>query len=363
MNPVTFNTIYVEKDVLQYPWVQECLNLCKASVIEIQSIAEEIDRSFVLPYPQDPIGAKSLFIGKQRGIFIRPCPCSLETKRCGYHYLSLGIGCPLECTYCFLQGFLNTSSPILYVNFPDMEKELKEWNQKMQNMGKILRLGTGEMTDSLIFDPISHFTRKLIDIFSPFDHLHLELKTKSMCIENILDKASPNVFIAWSLNPASIIEQEERKATTLQERLMAAKKSVQAGFSVAFHFDPIIPIDGWEDLYKETVEQLFTTIPASSIAWISLGIFRIFPGLRDTIRQRHPYSQVLLGEILPSFDGKLRYFKKIRVDVYKKMKQWIQNYSNVPLYLCMESEEMWKEIFPEHAPNWFDIHQCYFIES
>ena len=40
-----------------------------------------------------------------------------------------------------------------------------------------------------------------------------------MCIENILDKASPNVFIAYP-NLASIIEQKERKATTLQERLM-----------------------------------------------------------------------------------------------------------------------------------------------
>lgn len=356
-----FKTLCIERDVFECSYVQHIIKQMPNAKIElIDNIAEQIDKTFVAPYPQDSEGAQKVFIGKQRGVFIRPCPCSLQTKRCGYHYLSLGVGCNMECSYCFLQGFLNTSSPILYTNFEDMECELQEWENRMQEKGKILRLGTGEMTDSLLFEPMTGYARILIQIFKKYPHLHLELKTKTPFVDNLLDIASQNVFLAWSLNPQKIIEREERGAATLDERLTAAKKATNAGYSVAFHFDPIIPIDGWESLYQETVNKIFNIIPAEKIAWISLGIFRIFPALRDTIRHRHPQTHTLLGELLPSFDGKLRYFKPQRLYVYKSMKQWIESYYPVPLYLCMESEDIWKEVFPNQ--EWFSSSQIYYIE-
>jgi len=45
-------------------------------------------------------------------------------------------------------------------------------------------------------------------------------------------------------------------------------------------------------------------------------------------------------------DGKMRYFKPLRIKLYSKMLRWIREYSqDVMVYFCMEDEEVWKKSF------------------
>ena len=217
-----FRTLCIERDVFECSYVQQIIRQMPNAKIElIDNIAEQIDKTFVAPYPQDSEGAQKVFIGKQRGVFIRPCPCSLQTKRCGYHYLSLGVGCNMECSYCFLQGFLNTSSPILYTNFEDMECELQEWENKMQSKGKILRLGTGEMTDSLLFEPMTGYARILIQIFKKYPHLHLELKTKTPFVDNSKSKRFSCVVIKSTRNN----RERRKRSSDIRAKINCSQKS------------------------------------------------------------------------------------------------------------------------------------------
>jgi spore photoproduct lyase len=338
--------IFLEKDVKCYPWVASFLARCHtAKVVEISDIREVIENQSGLPYPLDRDGFKRLLVGKQRGSFVKLCPCSPETVHCGYYFLNVGLGCPIACSYCFLQGFLNTSFPVLYVNFEDMEKELEALHEKASEQNQVIRIGTGEMTDSLIFEPLTGYGRHLATLFARWPYLLLELKTKTVFIETLLDIAIPNVVLAWSLNPEEIAQIEESCAPSCEERLEAAYTAVKAGYHVAFHFDPIIAYKDWEKSYHKLLATLFHKIPFSKVAWVSLGTFRIFPGLRDTIRSHHPHSKTLLSELVIGYDGKLRYFKKHRLEIYQKMRSWIQElgHPTVPVYLCMESRDMWEK--------------------
>jgi spore photoproduct lyase len=68
------------------------------------------------------------------------------------------------------------------------------------------------------------------------------------------------------------------------------------------------------------------------------------PELKSIIRQRHPQTGVLDGEFIRGLDGKFRYFKPIRIALYRFIRENLEKWhSNLGLYLCMESDEVWEK--------------------
>ena len=58
----------------------------------------------------------------------------------------------------------------------------------------------------------------------------------------------------------------------------------------------------------------------------------------------------MTAELFPSDDGKIRYFRPLRADMYAKMWGWIRRYApDASLYLCMETQTLWQQTFG-HAP-------------
>ena len=61
---------------------------------------------------------------------------------------------------------------------------------------------------------------------------------------------------------------------------------------------------------------------------------------------RHPDTIILNGEFVPGLDKKMRYFKPIRIEMYSYIKDLLKSWhSNLGLYMCMESDEIWQESF------------------
>jgi spore photoproduct lyase len=68
------------------------------------------------------------------------------------------------------------------------------------------------------------------------------------------------------------------------------------------------------------------------------------PRLKDIIRKRHPKTHILDGEFVKARDGKMRYFKPLRIELYQGLKTLIDDWSKDPLiYLCMESDQIWEK--------------------
>jgi spore photoproduct lyase len=67
------------------------------------------------------------------------------------------------------------------------------------------------------------------------------------------------------------------------------------------------------------------------------------PELKPIIQERHPHSRIVYGEFIRGLDGKMRYFRDIRVGLYRVLADAIrQRAPEVCLYLCMENEDIWR---------------------
>jgi spore photoproduct lyase len=173
----------------------------------------------------------------------------------------------------------------------------------------------------------------------------LELKTKSILIDRLQNlNHRRKTIVSWSLNTPAVLKTDERNTAPLAARLAAAERCQKWGYPLAFHFDPMVIYPGCEADYRAVVEQLFRSIFAQNIVWISLGTLRFMPALKPIIARRFPQSTIAYGEFITGLDNKMRYFKPLRIALYGKMVQWIRELApHVTLYFCMEDDEVWEK--------------------
>ncbi|MBW2609046.1 MAG: DNA photolyase [Deltaproteobacteria bacterium] len=284
---------------------------------------------------------ETLRLIKFKGEVLKPCPGTRGYICCGYQILHVGTNCPLDCSYCILQAYFNQPSLRIFVN---LEDELIRIGQIIDSHpDKIFRIGTGEFTDSLALDHVAGWSDILPHFFTARKNAVLELKTKTERIEGLLtSQYRDRIIVSWSLNSPYIVSKEEHGAPSIKKRLLAAKRCQAEGFTLGFHFDPMIQHPEWKEDYMRTIEMIDRFIDPKGIIWISLGCLRYMPALKSIIRRRHPGTHILDGEFVRGLDGKMRYFKPIRMEIYSFIGEVIKKWYNDPgLYLCMESDEIW----------------------
>ena len=294
---------------------------------------------------------KRLYVAKHNGEFLKKCPGSDGQVCCNYFVINFASNCPMDCSYCYLQEYLAHNSALkVFANVDDLLAEADELLGKHRRY--FFRIGTGEITDSLVLDPYIGFARQVVPFFAEQSNALLELKTKSNCIDDLLTlDPKGRIVVSWSMNPQPVIDADEHGTASLQQRLEAARLCQDAGYRLGFHFDPMIEYPDWEKDYEEMVEQLFATVEWRRISWLSMGVLRTTPGLKRAMRERLAQTRLVAGEQVPNPDGKLRYFQPLRIEMYRKMLRWIRRAApTVKVYLCMESKHVWEQVFG-YAPG------------
>ena len=326
-----FKRIYVIRDVLEEIPVQRAIDRLDRLPVKVIDTKDEI--------PENDLNSSTLFIKKRIGNTVGRCPGTHGHICCNYLTVDLYEGCTLGCSYCIMKSYLNFAPVTVYGDSRPAIDKIKELAEL--NSDRYLRVGTGEVGDSLQFDPLFEMTEDFIEELSGYDNVYFEAKTKSVFVDHLLDiKNKGNAVISFSLNPEDTVREEEPEAFSLSGRLEAAEKAVRAGYNLAFHFDPIICENNWEPRYLEVAEKL-SVFPRDRIKWISLGTFRYTPSLKDRMQDR-PY---LYNEFVPCRDGKYRYLQKVRREVYRKMHEKLKEATGAPVYMCMESSTVWKKAF------------------
>jgi spore photoproduct lyase len=332
--------LYIDHQIADAPLVasiQAQLNLPG------EIVKDKRDLFALITADPDPVrkGKSMLFLTLNRGAFIKDCPGTRCYRCCGYKILNIGTFCTMDCTYCILQSYFDPPLLQYFVNHDEMYAEL----DKLFSQNTVFRVGTGEFTDSMIWEKWTPISKLLVPKFSEQSRAVLELKTKSTAIKGLKDITHHRkTVVAWSLNTKSVIREEERYTASLSSRLEAAARCESWGYPIAFHFDPMVIYDGCEEDYREVVAQLFSSVSSENVAWISLGSFRFMSALKPIIQRRFPDSRIVYGEFVPGLDGKMRYFKPLRIDLYRKMVSWIRDIApDVCLYFCMEDDEVWEK--------------------
>ena len=113
-----------------------------------------------------------------------------------------------------------------------------------------------------------------------------------------------------------------------------------------FIFDPLILYPGWEDGYEAVIDALFTAINAHRIAWISLGSLRFPLALKEIIQKRFPQTKIIYDEFITGRDGKLRYPKPLRLQIFNRIVRILKKAGGekIPVYFCMESGDIWNGV-------------------
>jgi spore photoproduct lyase len=340
VTPFPIKRILVEKDAEKYRLSRRVLEKTTAPV-QMENTRESALETQGDYYPD--MGKDTLQVLEYSGEFLKPCPGTTHHICCGYQILNVAANCPLDCSYCILQSYFNEPNLRIFANLEERIQEV--FRTIKENPDKIFRIGTGEFTDSLALDPLIGWTDMLIPPFSKSKNAILELKTKTVHIENLLALPERDqIVISWSLNSPVISATEEHRAASIRKRLEAARRCQSEGFVVGFHFDPLIPHTDWQQAYLRTIDLLDRFVDPSRVIWISMGSFRFMPPLKSIIRQRHPDTHVLDGEFIRGLDGKCRYFKPIRMELYRFMRKHLEAWhKDLGVYLCMESDEIWRK--------------------
>jgi spore photoproduct lyase len=292
-------------------------------------------------------GKRTMVVMRRRAPFLMACPASsARFACCGYLVLVLASNCPMDCSYCFLQEYVADNPGFqVFSNYPDAFDELDRLAHSAPQ--RHFRVGTGELADSLAFDGVTGISRDLIDYFARRENLTLEFKTKTDEIEALL-AADPRgrVTVSWTLTTDAIWRSSEHRTASPSARIAAARAVLEAGYRVAFHFDPIIAYDGAEGDYARLADQLLDAIPPARISFVSMGGLRMTPSLRQAARRRFPNDPMLCGEEVLAPDGRLRAFAPLRIGLYHELAARLQRAGViVPAYLCMESTAVHERVF------------------
>lgn len=347
MQPFVPQQIVLEEAVAEHPVSHRILaRFPSAPVRRVQTYD-------ALKEPAPITAAKRILaIAEHRGRGLKPFPKIKHALNLGDYVFNPVSNCHLECTYCILQSYLQ-NNPVLTV-FANLEKFLEEIGDlAAQDSARAWRIGTGELSDSLALDSITAFTRELVPFFAKLPNAYLELKTKSDTIENLLHlEGQGHTVISWSLAPQAMIEQEELKCADLSARLAAARRVQELGYPIGLHLDPLIFSEDWEQAYRDLILQLAATLDPTRIAWVSLGSLRFDKALKRTAMERFPRTAIFSQDFIEAPDGKQRYFKSLRLEMYRRVWHWLQEWSlDFPRYLCMEPAWMWQDVTGQAPPE------------
>lgn len=338
-----FDKIYIDRAAESSRLAKRLISLFPGEKIEVVSEKPLKNLEGSLSASEFNQSKRRLFVTPFRGQFFKRCPGAKPTLACcNYFVLNLGLQCDMNCSYCYLQSYINTPVMTIYSNLEDAIGELKEMAKTIDQAP--LRIGTGETIDSLSLDPLTLYSRELIEFFREVPNWRLEFKTKSDYVDQFLDVShAKNVIVSWSINPQAVIDHEEHGTASLDKRLKAARKCLDGGFQIAFHIDPMIWHSEWEKNYKQLVETIHAQFRPDEIPYFSLGALRFQPEQRHMMRERFSMqSWVTRAEMFASEDGKMRYDRELRNQMFNTVIQHFKSLDpNWRIFLCMETPESW----------------------
>lgn len=336
--------IFIEKEVVNSPVTKQIINKLPGVVVEY---IDDYRNIRIEGNTTDDVYIESkecLAIARKKGGLVKEFRCRDGIIGNTEYFISHGNNCNLDCEYCFLQSYFDNAVPTVFVNHDEILTAIKDVLLAAGDKKTVFH--AGELCDALAFDDLTGLSLKLIPLFSEYPNARLELRTKTTTIENLLTiPGRNNIVISWTFSPQLIVDAYERKTPSLEERVGAAEETQRAGYNVGICLDPIILCEDWFSNYKTMLEMLFDRLDITKIKFVSLGGFRYLPSLTRVIRDRNPETNLLLGEFVPCIDGKYRYFRPIRAEVYREIGKVIREITgDVKMSLCMETSEVWNGV-------------------
>jgi len=261
-----------------------------------------------------------------------------------WHFSPYGF-CPYGCKYCYLAGTPGVKfspSVKIYVNLPEMLLEIDRiaW---MQHTPTAFYLG--KLQDSLALDPLTAYSTVLVPFFAEHPWARLTLLTKSAHVYRLLNlEHRGHSILSWSVNPPEVSAMFEENVPSIDERLEAMRRVAERGYPVRAIMMPIIPIEGWQDLYAAFTRRLLEGVP---IRRLTLGGICIYRSARDLMERKMGTRNVVSDHIDKGSpvagDGRARYPRNLRHEVYSLIIDSARRLCpDLEIALCLEGQALWE---------------------
>jgi len=250
-------------------------------------------------------------------------------------------GCPHRCLYCPYGGLLVTM-----VNVEDY----------IANLARLIEAHPWQETylfedagDVLCLEPELDCLGPLIEFFGTLPDRYLIIHTKSANVDWMLDlKHNGKTIIVWSLSGPTQSSRIEPKTGTTEQRIEAARKCEQAGYTVRYKFKPIIPVKSWREEANETIRVLFErthpdVISLCCFMWMDitemkrrLDVSLLDPAYVAAAEAAVEEVKNTLAKPFPEW---------VRAEIYEYHLREIRRWStDVPVSLSTENWKMWSRL-------------------
>ena len=261
-----------------------------------------------------------------------------------WHFSPYGF-CPYDCQYCYLAGTPGVKySPTVKI-FLNLREILDQIHRVASRLTKPTAFYLGKLQDALALDPLTGYSRIMIPFFARQKQARLTLLTKSMNVDNLLDlDHQRRTILSWSLNPPEIHIAFEKNVPSPGKRTIAIKKCAEAGYPVRAVIMPIIPVEGWQNIYTRFLKNLLQSVPLDRITLGQICSYSAALKLTERkLSKRNPISSQL--EKTKSNDGRTRFPFKLRTMVYRQLIDVIrESQPQLPIGLCMEEYQTFKAL-------------------
>jgi len=280
------------------------------------------------------------FLGNGHWTFRNKSEYSNHVCRSAYEIHSAW-GCYHACDYCHVKNFF-----VIMLNLEDFVEHLDPL-VKSANSQKLYKYDN--QTDTICLEPEYGASELLVKYFASQDDKYLMLYTKSDNIDHLLELPhNGHTIVNWTLSCETVAEKIEKKTPSTDQRIDAAAKCQNAGYTVRFRFSPIIPVKNWEAENSSMIRKLFAKVSPDLITidilgWMTADQIRksmdisLFDDEYRTLVEDMAENGITnnIKQIIPH-DARLKIYHFIIAEIGKT--------SDIPVAICMETREMWNDL-------------------
>ncbi len=287
--------IYIEAEVREHPRARELLNrLSELPVTEIEHYGEVFNpraQNFRLQKKRP-----ALIIAQKHRSRVLAAPEGYGLGGDFNYYFSHMLNCIYDCRYCFLQGMYQSAHQVLFVNYEDFIDEIEA--TAARHAGEDVWFYSGYDCDSLANDPMTRFAEFFVPRLGQIENAWLELRTKSTQVRSMLRlEPLPRVVTAFSFSDEISPARLEHGVPSIDKRLAAMRRLMDAGWPVGLRFDPVVYHRDYEDAFERLLQQVFSHIDAAALHSVSLGSFRLTRDHYRSVTRLYPEEPLFAQEL------------------------------------------------------------------
>lgn len=325
---------YIEKKILDHPNTKKILEKNpKAEILEIDNYKNLFDKKI-----SSETWEKIFILAKLESNPITAAPPKYWHNWNAY-FFKTSLNCIFDCSYCFLKWAFKNSYPVLFLNYDDIQGEIEKKIFDIKEKNETIRFYSSDYSDIQGFDFMSNFNENFVKFFEKFDNVMMETRTKSANIENFLEMAEnwfvpKNTEIAFSLNPQDLIEKYEKWTSSLKARFWAINKLLEKWFKVWLRFLPLLPVQNYEEIYKNFLEEVKKNIPMEKIHSVFATWLLYTKMDYKKILQKNPQLDILY-QLEDWWDWFFREKEKVRKKFYEIFAEFHEK-----TIICLDEENL-----------------------